>query len=68
MKIEPEELLTFKNNTSLIEDETVSIPAVVQQVQVLAKKHVECLSLMNEHSLAYLYFRANLHHTESFRQ
>ncbi len=41
------EMINFQSNTQLLDDENLSIPAVVQQIQSLAKKHVECLTLMH---------------------
>jgi hypothetical protein len=38
----------------LLDDEALSIPGVVQRVQNLAKKNVECLTLMHSFALNQL--------------
>ena len=43
-----EDRLTFESNTQLLTDENISVPALVQQLQILAKKHVESLNMMAE--------------------
>ena len=43
-----EEMMKFENNTQLLTDESISVPALVQQLQILAKKHVDSLNLMAE--------------------
>ena len=43
-----DDLLNFQSNSQLLDDNSLSIPGVVLQVQNLAKKHVESLQLMHE--------------------
>ena len=52
-----QEMLQFTNNTQLLTDEKLSIPNLVQQLQILAKKHVECMNLLSNVSINSLVLR-----------
>jgi hypothetical protein len=55
--ITKEDMLQFHNNTQLLTDEKLSIPGLVQQLQVLAKKHVECMNVLANVSINSLTLR-----------
>ena len=52
-----EEMMKFENNTQLLTDESISVPALVQQLQILAKKHVDSLNLMAEEAKTSIQLR-----------
>lgn len=54
VKLNDSDLIEFSSNLQLLDDEDLSIPGVVQQVQNLAKKNVECLTLMHSFALNQL--------------
>lgn len=54
VKLETKDLVEFTSNLQLLDDEELLIPTVVQKIQALAKKHVECLTLMHSFSLNHL--------------
>jgi hypothetical protein len=41
------DMMQFKNNTQLLTDEKLSIAGLVTQLQILAKKHVECMNMIS---------------------
>ena len=47
-------MVEFKSNVELLDNEKLDIPAIVQKVQALAKKQVECLNLMHSFGLNQL--------------
>ena len=62
--LSPEEMLDFKSNTQLLTDEALNIPMLVQQVQILAKKHVESMNMLGEQALSQIALRRRVAHME----
>ncbi len=60
IKLADADLVNFTSNLQLLDDESLEIPKVVEKVQFLAKKHVECLTLMHTFALNQLDNSLNL--------